>query len=74
MKAQKRKTNEQLIKHIINCSKFGTMSQLFIMEAIGRYANSVSESKPSDYPKNCIVNPETWIDVAKEIKEKMDKR
>lgn len=69
-----KKTNEQLIKDIINYSKFGPMAQLFIMEAIGRYANSVSESKPSDYPKSCIVNPEMWIGVAKEIKEKMDKR
>jgi hypothetical protein len=70
-KPMKRKTNEQIVRDMMNFSKFGALSQMFIMDALTKHANAVAASTPADYPEGSMVHPEAWIGVAKEISEKL---
>lgn len=67
----KRKTNESIVRDIMRNSRFGALSQVFVMDALQKLADAVAASKPKDYPKNSFVHPEAWIGVAKEIQEKL---
>lgn len=71
----KTKTNVQFLKQIMEESNYGVLAQAFVMEAVAKYADVVSESTPTDYEgvKN-FINPDAWIGVGKEIKQKMDAR
>lgn len=70
--SKKRKTNEELVVDIMTFSRRGALSSMFVMDALLRHAEVVSKSTPADYPANHVVNPAAWIDVAKEIKAKLD--
>jgi hypothetical protein len=47
------------------------MNQLDIDQFV-LHVEKVSKSDPKDYPENCIVYPPAWIDVAKEVLEKLN--
>jgi hypothetical protein len=66
------KTNEDLIRDIMNYSNYGALAQLFVIDALTKFADTVAASVPDNYPDNGIVSPEAWIGVAKEIKEKLN--
>jgi len=68
---KKRKTNVQVVSDIMNHSKYEAIAQVFVLEAIRQYADIVSETKLDDFPEQNIINPQTWLDTAKEIREKM---
>lgn len=67
----KRKTNVQIIKFIMENSRYGALSQMFVIDCLSKFADAVSKSKPSEY-ENCGVHPQSWIGVAKEIKDILD--
>lgn len=67
----KARTNEKIVKDIMTRSKYGALAQMFVMDAINKLANTVAESKPSEYPKNGFISPEAWIGVAKEIQKEL---
>jgi hypothetical protein len=67
-------TNIELVTRLMTFSPTGAMSQLFIMEAIGRYAKQVSEADMSGWPENHIINPEAWQKTARFINEELEKR
>lgn len=70
----KRMTNVQLIKDIMENSKYGPLAQLFVMDALFKLSDAVAESKPEDYTKDgvmLVVNPHSWIGLAKEIQVKL---
>jgi hypothetical protein len=62
----KRETNEELVRRLMTYSRFGALSQVFIMEAIARYAEQCATAKPElfDGP---LLNGAAWVGVAKEI-------
>jgi hypothetical protein len=68
---KKRLTNVELVTNIMEFSKYGALSQLFVMDALQKLANAVAKSKPEDYGANPFVHPQAWIGVAKEIAEKL---
>lgn len=65
-------TNEDLLHDLMNYSPFGALAQGFIMEAIMRRAETVAASKPEDYPPGSMFNPQAWIGVAADIKQRCD--
>lgn len=74
-------TNEQLVKNLMNYSKFGMLSPIFVMQAIDYYATMIIEDEENILKKekedqakgkNGIINMEAWVGVAKEIKGKLD--
>ena len=70
---KKQKTNVQIVKEIMEFSDFGPLAQMFIIDAITKQAEAVSKTTAKDYPENMMIHPEAWINVAKEIKEKLEK-
>ena len=69
---KKQKTNEDLVRNIMNYSNYGALAQLFVIDAITKFADTVAASIPDNYPDNGIVDPKAWIGVAKEIKAKLN--
>jgi hypothetical protein len=65
------KTNVQIVRDLMEFSKFGALSQMFIIDAITKQAALVAKSRPSDYPAGGFVEPTAWIGVAKEIEARM---
>ncbi len=71
---QKIKTNQQLIKHLMDFSAFGAMGEMFIVDAIRKHAKAVAATTP-DHPayKECgMIHIPSWIGTAKDIHEKCE--
>lgn len=65
-----RKTNEQWLKQVMSFSRYGALSQVFIMQAIEKYADAVVKTDPKAID-NGLINGETWRGVAQEILESL---
>lgn len=68
----KRKTNTQMIAHLINYSAHGDLAQLFIMNAIHGLAEVTVDAGVEAIPESDMVHPESWVAVAQEIKDKIE--
>ena len=69
------KTNIDVVTEIMNYSRYGALAQFFVMDALLKLSDTVSKATPKEFGKTnaLAVNPEAWIGVAKEIKEKLKK-
>lgn len=47
------------------------LAVMMTIEALLRYSAEVAESKPEDYPVRGLVNPESWIELGKEIQQQL---
>ncbi len=63
--------NIKIVTEIMTYSKYGALSQMFVIDAISKLAEAVSKSDPRDYESSCVQG-ESWVGVAKEIKKKLD--
>lgn len=70
MSAAARLTNEEFVAELMQFSNFGALSQVFVIEAIRRYADQVAAAQPSEVDTKFLSGP-VWIGVAKEIQAKM---
>lgn len=72
------KTNIQLVTYFMKYSRYGALSQIFVMDALDKLSKAVAKSKPEDYGKNSLVHPEAWIGVANEyrrlVKDRKERR
>ena len=68
---KKRPTNIEFVTELMNFSNYGALAQVFVIEAISKYASMCAEQRIRD---NGFLNPDTWQGVAKEIKGKIDKQ
>ena len=66
----KRETNEALIKRLIRFSKHGALMQVFMLQAMEKYASAVSEAGPSavDSP---LISGAAWHGCAEELKAEL---
>jgi hypothetical protein len=71
----KRKTNVQIVKHMMEFSNHGALAQLFIIQAIEQYAKQMSSLTPEQVKKfdNAFISGEAWQSVAVEIKTTLEK-
>lgn len=74
MKKNAHKTNAQLLKALMTTSRFGSLSEIFIMAAIRKEVERVALLTPADFPDGSWVHPDAWIGVAKEIRDALDGR
>jgi len=69
-------TNEALMRDMMRFSKYGALSQMFIIDALTKASNRVVEAGLEVVRKqmgeNSMIHPDAWYGVAKEIKERMD--
>lgn len=66
-------SNEEFLDELMRFSKYGALTQVFVMEAIRFYAEEVSRTTFSD-DKNTIINPETWHAIAVDLKKAFEER
>lgn len=71
----KRRTNVQIVRDLMEFSDHGALAQMFVMEAIKRYADQVAAMDP-DKLRACFepmpfLNADSWQGVAKEIRQKI---
>ena len=73
-------TNEEKVIKIMTYSKYGALSQIFVMQALEHFCNLVIEEETElikEQEKNekdnkiSMINLKSWVGVAKEIKEKI---
>lgn len=73
----KRKTNEDLVVHLMNFSPYGALSQMFIIQAIQTQCSAVIKQekellkKDKENEHRSFVNIESWIGTAKDIDKRM---
>jgi hypothetical protein len=46
---------------------------MMTLEALIRYSAEVAASSPDDYPSRGLVNPESWIQLGKDIQAQLTK-
>lgn len=63
-------TNEKLVMDMMQFSPFGALSQVFIIEAIRKYADACADQPPETFDSG-MLNGEAWVGVAKDIKKRM---
>ena len=70
----KRKTNEDLVNHMMNFSKTGLISQMAIIEAISRYAKECIAITDEDIEEHSrsLVSYRALRDWGNETRERMD--
>ena len=61
----KRKTNVQMVKQQMEFSKYGALSQAFLLEAISNYCKVVAEHPASAFDSP-LLNGEAWKAVGEE--------
>jgi hypothetical protein len=68
-----RTTNEEFVADLMAFSKFGALTQVFILEALRFYADVISKTDGKDNP-SAMVNPAIWRAIAEEVKSRIDNR
>jgi len=65
-------TNEQMVKNLMNYSKYGPMGQVFIMIAIEDYAKMVLEQGPAVDNNKSIISPLLWDNIAHDVLDRLN--
>lgn len=69
-------TNDEFVDDLMTFSPTGAMSQIFILEAIRKYAEQIEQRE--DYVreemKDGFIHPDAWIKTAKHINTKFNER
>jgi len=74
------KTNEDLVKDLMNFSPCGALGQVFVVQAIQKYADKVvankeillaEEKENADNGQISLVSMEGWIKVAEDVQKRM---
>ena len=82
MRKKSIKTNEDLVRDLMNYSPYGALCQPFIIQAIREYAKEVVDDEENLLKKEkedeangmiSIISTGSWIGIAKDIIERMDK-
>jgi hypothetical protein len=68
--AKRPMTNIEKVTHLMTYSSYGALSQMFVMEALQKWSDIISSASIRDVD-NGFINPEAWIAVAKEIRERL---
>jgi hypothetical protein len=65
--AKRPMTNIEKVHHLMTHSRYGALAQLFVMDALHKWADIISKASPEQVG-NGFVNGEAWIGVAREIR------
>lgn len=63
-------TNEEFISDLMNYGPGGALQQVFVVEAVRKYAEQVLAADPDLFDGGVIAGP-SWIRIAEHITEKM---
>lgn len=65
-----RETNEEVVTRLMNYGPAGALSQVFIIEAICRYAEEVADAPPME---SSFIDGNAWKSTALHIKSELNK-
>jgi len=66
------RSNVEIMEQLMNYSKFGAMSQVFIMAAIQSYAGTIIEGgRPTTEDNTAFISPMLWFDLAKDTQDRI---
>lgn len=68
---KKQPTNIDFVTDLMFYSSYGAMAQVFVIEAISKYADACAVER---IPDGGFINPDAWQGVAKEIQQKLKER
>lgn len=68
-----RKSNEMVVKDLMTFSPYGSLGQVFIIEAIRYYATQVASQPVPEPDKKQFINPADWHGIAVDVLERMNK-
>lgn len=63
---QRPMTNEEKVVHMMNHSNYGALRQVFIMEAIRKYAEQVAAADPKIFEGMALISGTAWQGCARE--------
>lgn len=76
LKQQVRRTNTGLVTDLMDYSQHGALSQMFIIDAIRKFADAVASTPLVElrerFGHNSMISADSWHGVATEIKREMD--
>ena len=68
----KRRSNSDIINELMDFSKFGQMSEVFIVNAVRAYCKTIVDApRPVDVG-NEFISQEMWYDLAEDTKQRID--
>ena len=65
-----RKTNTELIVELMEYSPTGALAQVFILEAVRRYAKKVASADPAEIDYG-VISGEAWVATAKHFVQEL---
>lgn len=66
------KSNDKFLSDLLEYSRFGPMTQVFIVEALRHYASAVAETpRPSEQDSRSLIHPALWHDIATDLLEQL---
>jgi len=66
------KTNEDLVLDLMNYSPYGALGEVFIVEAIRKYADALVATPLGPSSPDSFINNEPWNSIAADVKKRCD--
>jgi hypothetical protein len=70
----RRLTNQEFLMDMMTFSRFGPMTEVFIMEAVRLHAQAAAVQDPDNADQNSMVSPHLWANVARDIAARFEQR
>ncbi|MEY9247588.1 hypothetical protein [Bradyrhizobium elkanii] len=72
-KSTRPQTNTAFVQSLMEFSKYGALAQLFVIDALDKMSERVSQADPAAI-ESPMISGEAWVGVAKEIQQKLKER
>ena len=70
----RRLNNQEFLIDMMTFSRFGAMTEVFVMEAVRLHALAVAAQDPDKADQNSMVSPHLWVNVARDIAARFKER
>jgi hypothetical protein len=67
-----RKTNEMLVRDLMTFSPYGSLSQVFIVEAIRHYAEQIAATPEPTEDGKGIISAVAWHGIARDVVKRLE--
>jgi hypothetical protein len=69
-----RTPNQEFLTDMMTFSRFGPMTEVFVMEAVRLHAQAVAAQNPDNADQDAMISPHLWVNVARDIKARFEQR
>ncbi|WP_315729864.1 hypothetical protein [Bradyrhizobium sp. SZCCHNRI2010] len=68
-----RSDNITFVSDLMNHSQYGALAQIFVIDALSKWSEIIAKTDPVEIDSP-MINGQSWVAVAKEIKQKIEER